>query len=108
MTLAIACAFVGRDIDDPPSVQEQLERGDVVVGLKDVGHTKYVTAKVLINAPPDRVWPIIVNPFEFQGKISPRMKTVEVYGGSKKPICFKSDNRRGVDTSFYVYSRVFI
>ena len=41
-------------------------------------HTKYVEGKILINEPPDKVWPILVNPFEFQGKISPRMKTVEV------------------------------
>ncbi len=63
---------------DQNNVKERLERGEVVVGLKDVGDTKYVEARVLINEPPDKVWPIMVNPFEFQGKISPRMKTVEV------------------------------
>lgn len=59
-------------------VQARLERGEVVVGLKDIGDTKYVEGRVLINQPPDKVWPIMVNPFEFQGKISPRMKAVEV------------------------------
>lgn len=59
-------------------VQKRLEHGDIVVDLKDVGATKYVEGKILINQPPDKVWPILVNPFEFQGKISPRMKTVEV------------------------------
>jgi Polyketide cyclase / dehydrase and lipid transport len=58
--------------------QERLERGEVVVGLKDVGTTKFVTGSMLINEPPDRVWPIMVNPYEFLGKISPRMKNVEV------------------------------
>jgi uncharacterized membrane protein len=65
-------------VDDGISIQRRLEKGEVVVDLKDVGKTKYVEAKVLINEPPDKVWPIMVNPFEFQGKISPRMKTVEV------------------------------
>jgi len=60
------------------NVRDRLERGEVVVSLKDVGSTKYVEGRVLINASPDKVWPIMVNPFEFQGKISPRMKAVEV------------------------------
>jgi len=60
------------------SLQERLERGEVVVGLKDIGSTKFVTGSVLINEPPERIWPIMVNPFEFLGKISPRMKEVEV------------------------------
>jgi hypothetical protein len=60
------------------NVRDRLERGEVVVGLKDVGKTKYVEGRVLINESPDKVWPIMVNPFEFQGKISPRMKAVEV------------------------------
>jgi len=59
--------------------KEQLEKGQVVVGLKDVGSTKYVTGKILITEPPEKVWPIMVNPFEFQGKISPRTKKVEVF-----------------------------
>jgi hypothetical protein len=59
--------------------REQLEKGQVVVGLKDVGSTKYVVGKILINEPPEKVWPIMVNPFEFQGKISPRTKKVEVF-----------------------------
>jgi len=57
----------------------ELEKGEVVVGLKNVGATKFVTGKIIINQPPDKVWPIMVNPFEFQGKISPRVKKVEVF-----------------------------
>lgn len=57
---------------------ERLEKGEIIVGLRDKGATKYVTGTVLIDQPPDKVWPIMVNPFEFKGKISPRMKTVEV------------------------------
>jgi hypothetical protein len=62
----------------PLTVEERLEKGEVVVGLRDIGASKFVTGSVLISEPPERVWPIMVNPFEFQGKISPRMKLVEV------------------------------
>lgn len=59
-------------------MHQRLEKGEVVVGLRDKGATKYVTGTIMIDQPPDKVWPIMVNPFEFRGKISPRMKTVEV------------------------------
>lgn len=58
--------------------QLRLARGEVVVDQQDVGPTKFVVAKILIDAPPDQVWPIMTNPFEFQEKISPRMKQVKV------------------------------
>jgi carbon monoxide dehydrogenase subunit G len=60
------------------SEQARLNRGEVVVDQKDVGDTKFVVAKILIDAPPEQVWRIMTNPFEFQGKISPRMKDVQV------------------------------
>ncbi len=59
-------------------VQERLEKGEIVVGLETIGSTRFVTGRVLIDQPPEKVWPIMVNPFEFKGKISPRMKTVDV------------------------------
>ncbi|MBU6453567.1 MAG: SRPBCC family protein [Cyanobacteria bacterium REEB67] len=59
--------------------REKLEQGQVVVGMKNVGSNKFVTGKILINESPEKVWPIMVNPFEFQGKISPRVKKVEVF-----------------------------
>lgn len=57
---------------------EKLAKGEVVVGVRSVGSTKYVTGTILLDQSPDQVWPVMVNPFEFQGKISPRMKTVDV------------------------------
>jgi ribosome-associated toxin RatA of RatAB toxin-antitoxin module len=57
---------------------ERLAKGEVVVGLRNVGSVRYVTGTILLDHSPEQVWPIMVNPFEFQGKISPRMKTVEV------------------------------
>jgi carbon monoxide dehydrogenase subunit G len=62
----------------PPNMQERLQRGEVVVGLRDDGGTKFVTGSVLIDQPPDKVWPIMTNPFEFRRGISPRMREVEV------------------------------
>jgi hypothetical protein len=59
-------------------LESKLAKGEVVVGLKDVGSTKFVTGKILIDHPPEKVWPIMVNPFEFQGRIAPRVKKVEV------------------------------
>ncbi|CAM6000541.1 unnamed protein product [Sphagnum balticum] len=67
-----------RNIVAPNNLEERLERGEVIVGLKDEGPVKFVTGSVLINEPPEKVWPIMVNPFEFRGRISPRMKEVEV------------------------------
>ena len=46
--------------------------------LKNVGESRYVTGSVIINEPPERVWPIVSNPFEFKGRISPRMKEVQM------------------------------
>jgi len=58
--------------------QDKLSRGEVVVGLKGVGAQKYVTGRIIIDQSPDKVWPIMVNPFEFAGRIAPRVKRVEV------------------------------
>ena len=70
--LTAACAAQGED-------RELLDKGKVVVGLKDVGSTRYVTGKIIIDQSPDKVWPILVNPFEFKKKISPRTKNFEVF-----------------------------
>ncbi len=62
----------------PVAVQEQLDRGEIIVGLETIGDTKYVTGRMIIDQPPSKVWPIMVNPFEFQHNITPRMKKVDV------------------------------
>ena len=65
-------------VSTPPSVLKRLESGEVVVGLRTEGETKFVTGRMLIDQPPEVVWPIMVNPFEFQRNISTRMKRVDV------------------------------
>ncbi len=59
-------------------LRQRLNRGEVVVDQEAQGKTTFVVAKILLDAPPDKVWPIVGNPFEFEGKISPRLKRVDV------------------------------
>jgi Polyketide cyclase / dehydrase and lipid transport len=73
-----ALPLSARNISAPNNIEDRLDRGEVVVGMREEGTTKYVTGSVVIDEPPEKVWPIMVNPFEFRGKISPRMKEVEV------------------------------
>ncbi len=56
----------------------KLENGEVIIGLREIDGIKYVSGRIMINASPDKVWPVMVNPFEFQKKISPRMSNVDV------------------------------
>jgi ribosome-associated toxin RatA of RatAB toxin-antitoxin module len=67
-----------RTVDPVMELREKLDRGEIIVGIKNVGESRYVTGSVVINEPPDKVWPIVSNPFEFKGRISPRMKEVEM------------------------------
>jgi len=80
MTLALLASLPlsARNVDSTIDVQKRLSQGEVVVGTKNDGDTRFVTGTIIINEPPSRVWPVMVNPFEFKGKISPRMKAVEV------------------------------
>jgi len=73
-----AAPGIAETCESPDVVQQRLDKGEVVVDLENIGKTRFVTGRVLIEHPPDKVWPIMVNPFEFQQKISPRMKTVDV------------------------------
>jgi hypothetical protein len=60
------------------SEQARLDRGEVTIESRKIDGVTYVCAKEIIDEPPSHVWPIMTNPFEFEGKISPRMKSVEV------------------------------
>lgn len=66
------------------SVSERLNSGEVVVGLKNLGEKRYVTGKVLIPYSIDKVWPIMVNPYEFENNISPGMQNLEVLTDTNK------------------------
>ena len=78
MALAVSTPLYAKNVDSADEIQKRLASGEVIVGLKKQGETGFVTGTILINAAPSKVWPIMVNPYEFMGKISPRMKQVEV------------------------------
>ncbi|HEY9772253.1 MAG TPA: hypothetical protein V6C81_00430 [Planktothrix sp.] len=74
---ASSASAVNSAVDDD-ATDKRLRKGEVVVDLVEDDHTKFVVGKILINQPPAVVWPILVNPFEFSGKICPRMKRLDV------------------------------
>jgi carbon monoxide dehydrogenase subunit G len=78
LALLASLPLSARNVDPSIDVQKRLSQGEVIVGSKYDGDTRFVTGTIVIDEPPSRVWPVMVNPFEFKGKISPRMKTVEV------------------------------
>jgi len=58
--------------------EEKLNRGDVVVSLEEKDAQKFVQGRIMIDQPPENVWPIMINPFEYQRSICPRMRDVKV------------------------------
>ena len=71
-------ALDARSIDAALETEGRLSRGEIVVGMKGAGETKLVTGTILIDQTPSEVWRVVVNPYEIRGKISPRMKDVEM------------------------------
>ena len=71
------------------SVQERLSGGEVIVGLKNIGSKKFVTGRLWIPHSIEKVWPIMVNPYEFKSNISPGMKTLEVISDTEKESVMK-------------------
>jgi hypothetical protein len=59
-------------------IDQQLSRGEVVVDLVEEKKVKFVVARIKIDQPPALVWPVLVNPYEFKGRICPRMKSLDV------------------------------
>jgi hypothetical protein len=47
----------------------------VSVSSRREGHLQYVVGKIKIPSPPDQVWGVMANPFEFEQKISPKFHT---------------------------------
>jgi ribosome-associated toxin RatA of RatAB toxin-antitoxin module len=67
-----------RTVDPAMELQERLQHGEILVGMKNVGDAKFVTGSLIINEPPNKVWQIIANPYEFKRRISPRMKEIQM------------------------------
>lgn len=68
----------------PPPAFARLEdrnavsKDDVAVSHSKQGDIEFVVASIHIDQPPDRVWPILANPFEFEQTISPKFHTTKV------------------------------
>lgn len=56
----------------------KLRGGEVLTSLSEDGDKRYVTGRIMIDDTPEKVWRVMVNPYEFERKISPRMNKVEV------------------------------
>lgn len=68
---------------------ERLKNGKVVVSHKDIGSKKFVVGKVWIPHSVEKVWPVMVNPYEFEKNISPGMKKLEILSENKKESLMK-------------------
>lgn len=54
-------------------------RQPVEVTQRKEGNFDYVVGRVKIPAPPDRVWVVMANPYEFEQKISPKSHVEKVH-----------------------------
>lgn len=54
--------------------QKILDRGEVVIEVKESGTEKLVAGRILLDEPVEKIWPILANPFEFSGGLYSRMK----------------------------------
>ncbi len=75
--LALALALAAAPVVDAEA--EQLRRGEVVLRFADVPGSDYpvATARVLVDAPPSRVWPIVAD-CERTGEVMPDVATAAV------------------------------
>lgn len=55
-----------------------LEKGQVVVGFTQIGSSKYVLGRIVLDASPEQIWSVLANPYEFQNGIYSRMKDVQM------------------------------
>ncbi len=66
------------------SQRKQLDRGEVVIEVKETGTEKLVSGRILLDYPVDKIWPILANPYEFSGGLYPRMSKVEILQDEKE------------------------
>lgn len=58
--------------------EQRLEHGDVVLKTESQGEYKHIIGTIDIDEPAEKIWPIIVNPYEFQKSIFPRMTEIDL------------------------------
>jgi Polyketide cyclase / dehydrase and lipid transport len=57
---------------------EKLAAGEVLVDCQEIGGVKYVVAREWLDERVENIWPILVNPYEFKGRICHRLKRVDM------------------------------
>ena len=95
--------FTAPPIEALPSVslsetQKRLEHGDVIVDMQDVGSTKYVTGKILVDESIDHVWSVLTNPFEYAHQVCKRIKQVEIL----QDLAERSEVKCAVDAGLFL------
>lgn len=70
----------GQPAAGEPSAAEEarLARGEVVVALRPMENTKFVFGRIWIDDDVQHVWQVLANPFEFEGRICPRVRRIDV------------------------------
>src|SRR5262249_5016040 len=76
-TMNLNSTAVSREVPDIAS-RNQAKSGDVQVRVQNHGAAKTVVGTIEIAQHPDRIWPILVNPYELQAYICPRMKEIDM------------------------------
>jgi hypothetical protein len=71
-------------------LQDHLEQGDVVLRTECVGSTRYVDAQVLVPEPPEKVWPVLANPFEFHRNLFSRIEDLDIIVDEPRISCMKT------------------
>lgn len=75
---AVLAAFLLFVVSLSPTSAAVDKESPVQVSHRKDGKIEYVVGKIRIPYSPDKVWPILSNPFEFEQKISPKFKTVRI------------------------------
>ncbi len=83
MAVAVVATFVFTMTQPVSATSDEIrvktsKQSDVSVFYKKDGDIEYVVGKIVIAHPPDKIWPVLANPFEFEQTISPRFKTTKV------------------------------
>ncbi len=99
--IAVATAKTHATTDDE---YLKMREGQVLTSLSEDGEKKFVTGTILIDESPEKVWKVLVNPFEFERKISPRMTKVEVIEDEES----KTVLRCSMEIGFFIPSITYI
>src|SRR5688572_21586765 len=82
LALSFVLATSGCLLLPPVAAREPVEvvrdKAPVEVTHHKEGAVQFVAGTITITQPPERVWSVLANPFEFEQSISPRFRTTKV------------------------------